>query len=188
MPLTPPAHSQPIRGLKRAEYDQLIRQGVFGDERVELVFGQIVEMSPIDPAHVEGVSCVDKILTLALRDRAKVICQGALAATDDSEPEPDIYVTAAGSYWHELPSRAYLVVEVARSSLVYDRGAKAFLYGISEVDEYWVVDLVHGTIEVRRDRHDGQWRSVQTFGRGDSVAMLAFPDVRVAVSDVVPPE
>ena len=188
MTAAPPVQHQPIRGLKRLEYEQLVKQGAFRDERVELVFGQVVAMSPIDPAHIESTSRLDRLLTVALLGRAKVICQGAIAATDDSEPQPDIYVTAEGSYWRELPARAFLVVEVARSSLAYDRGEKAFLYGVSEVDEYWIVDHVHGTIEAHRDREAGQWRSVQTFRRGESVSMLAFPDVHVAVSDVVPPE
>jgi Uma2 family endonuclease len=188
MSVAPPVQHQPIRGLKRVEFEQLVKQGAFRDERVELVFGQVVAMSPIDPAHIESTSRVDKLLTMALHGRAKVICQGAIAATDDSEPQPDIYVTAEGSYWHELPARAFLVVEVARSSLAYDRGEKAFLYGISKVDEYWIVDHVHGTIEVYRDGDAGQWRSIQTFRRGEVVTMTAFPDVQVAVSDVVPPE
>ena len=188
MTATPPLQHQPIRGLKRVEYEQLVKQGAFRDERVELVFGQVVAMSPIDPAHIESVSTILEILIARLQGRAKLVCQGPIAATDDSEPEPDIYVTSTGKYWHALPSRAFLVVEVARSSLAYDRREKAFLYGISDVDEYWVVDHVHGVIEVRRDRLEGQWRSIQTLGRGETVAMLAFPDVEVAVSDVVPPE
>lgn len=188
MTAAPPIQHQPIRGLKRVEYEQLVKQGVFRDERVELVFGQVVAMSPIDPAHVESTSRLFKMLAIKLDGRAKVIFQGPIAATDDSEPEPDIYVTTEGSYWCELPARAYLVVEVARSSLAYDRGEKAFLYGVSEVDEYWIVDHVHGTIEVHRDRDAGRWRSVQTFRRGEVVTMQAFPDVHIAVSDVVPPE
>ena len=76
---------------------------------------------------------------------------------------------------------------MARSSLAYDRGTKAFLYGISDVDEYWVVDHVHGTIEVHRDREQGEWRSITVHQRGDVVSMLAFPDVQIAVADILPP-
>ncbi len=179
---------QPVRGLKRSEYDRLVALGVFGDERVELVFGTVVAMSPIDPAHTEAVATLDEWLQRALAGRARIRCQSSFAATDDSEPEPDIYVTPLGTYWREHPSRAYLVIEVARSSLAYDRNEKALLYGISEVDEYWIVDQLNGLVEVRRDRRDGTWRSVQTYRRGDTISVLAFPDVSIAVADVLAPE
>ena len=182
-----PITNQPLRKLSRREYDQLVLQGVFGDERVELVFGMVVAMSPIDPSHVQSTARLSKILTIALGDRAQVICQAPIAATDDSEPEPDVYVTPAGDYWHEHASRAHLLVEVANTSLAYDRGEKAMLYGISQVDEYWIVDLVHGLVEVRRDRDGGAWRSITVFRRGDSIQVLAFPDVVVDVSDILPP-
>ncbi len=178
---------QPIRGLKRAEYHQLGELGAFRDERVELVFGQVVEMSPIDPSHDESVTRINKHLTIALGDRAVVRCQSSFAASDDSEPVPDFVITAPGAYWQDHPSRAFLLIEVARSSLRYDRGEKALLYGISQVDEYWVVDLENGLVEVRRDRHDGEWRSLQTFHRGDTLAMQMFPDVTIAVAEILPP-
>jgi Uma2 family endonuclease len=179
---------QPIRGLKRVEYERLAELGVFGDERIELVFGTIVAMTPIDPAHVESTVRVHELLFRQLGGRARVICRAPFAASDDSEPEPDVYVTPLrDDAWTHHPTRAYLVVEVARSSLAYDRSEKVFLYGISEVDEYWIVDQVHGVIEVRRDRDAGTWRSIETFRRGDTVAMRAFPDVSVAVADVLPP-
>lgn len=179
---------QPVRGLKRTEYDRLVELGVFGDERVELVFGEVVALSPIDPAHTEAVCVLDEQLQRALAGRARVYCQGAFAATDDSEPEPDIYVTPLGSYWKEHPSRAFLVIEVARSSLPYDRHEKAMLYASSEVDEYWIVDQVNAAVEVRRDRRAGEWQTVETFQRGDAISLVAFPDVSIAVADLLPPE
>jgi Uma2 family endonuclease len=179
---------QPIRGLKRAEYDRLIDLGVFGeDERLELVFGQVVQMSPIGNWHHTAVRILNAQLTVALAGRAGVSCQGPFAATDDSEPQPDIYVTDPEPSWNAKPSRAYLVIEVAQSSLEYDRGEKAALYAQSAVEEYWIVDLENMLVEVRREARDGQWRSIQTFRRGEAIAMLAFPDVLIAVADVLPP-
>ncbi len=179
---------QPIRGLKRVEYEQLVKLGVFGDERVELVFGAVVQMSPIDPAHDEAVSNLMEVLVLALAGRARVRCQSPFAASDDSEPQPDIYVTALGDYWHEHPSRAFIAIEVAQSSLAYDRSEKALLYGMSEIDEYWVVDQVHGFVAVHRDRRDGRWQSLQTFQRGETISLVAFPDVTIRCDAVLPPE
>ena len=176
-----------IRPLKRAEFERLAAAGSFEDERVELLFGVVVEMAPVGPPHSESVCRLDAHLQRLLGDRARVRCQGPYAASDISEPLPDLLVFPNGNYWREHPQQALLVIEVASSSLRRDRGIKSVLYATSEVDEYWIVDLDQGTIEVHRDRVDGRWTSVQTFRRGARVAMLAFPDVAIDVSEVVPP-
>lgn len=178
---------QPVRGLKRAEYDRLVELGAFERERVELVFGQVVEMSPMGDLHWHAVRILHEKLVLALHGRAAVASQLPFNATDDSEPEPDVYVAPLESPWHGKPSRAHLIIEVSDSSQAYDRGEKALLYALSDVDEYWIVDLEHGCVEVRRDRRDGRWRSLETFHRGDAIALLAFPDVAIDVADVLPP-
>lgn len=183
---SPSVTNQPMRRLRRAEYDALVALGTFQNERVELVFGQVVAMSPIDPSHARSTTLLAKQLTIALGARAEVHCQQPIAATDDSEPEPDVYVTSGGS-WTEHASHAYLVVEVARSSLAYDRTEKALLYGLAEVEEYWIVDIEHGLVEVRRDRDRGAWRTISTHRRGETIAMRAFPDVTIDVSSVLPP-
>jgi Uma2 family endonuclease len=179
--------SLPVRPLKRVEYEKLAAEGFFKDERVELVFGVVVAMTPIDPAHGESVDRLDDMLRRQLAGRARVRCQGAFAATEDSEPQPDIYVFPNGDYWDAQPDRAYLVIEVARSSLDYDRDTKSLLYGVSQVDEYWIVNHAEDVIEVYRDRHDGRWRTMTTHRRGDTIAMVGFPDVQIAVTDVLPP-
>ena len=182
--LIPP---QQIRRIRRVEYERLVADGFFHDERVELVFGTVVEMTPIDPAHSESVDKVDRLLMRKLGDRARVRCQSPFAATDDSEPQPDVYVVPNGDYWRAHPDRAFLVVEVSRSSLEYDRAVKSLLYGFSVVDEYWIVNHVDGVVEVRRDRRDGVWNTVTVHQRGEVVSMLAFPDVQIPVAEILPP-
>jgi Uma2 family endonuclease len=187
-PEPPQFAGRPLRKMSRAEYDKLVELGYLTKaDKVELVFGMVVAMSPTDHAHAKSQALIAKVLTIALGDRAEVLCASPFAAGDDSEPEPDIYVTAPTG-WGEHPSHAHLVVEVARSSLRYDRTTKALLYALSDVDEYWVVDHVHGTVEIYRDRDDGRWRTMTTHGRGETVAPRAFPDVTVAVAEIVPPE
>lgn len=179
--------NQPLRRYSRVEYDDLVRKGAFQEDRVELVFGQVVAMSPIDPVHVRSTHTLHRKLSHAIGRRATVFCQMPIAATQDSEPEPDIYVTPGEPSWNEHASRAYLVIEVANSSLAYDRTEKALLYSMAQVDEYWIVDLVNGLVEVRRERDAGVWRSISTYRRGDTVHMLAFPDVDIEVSEILPP-
>jgi Uma2 family endonuclease len=177
----------PIRPLKRVEYERLAADGCFEDERVELLFGVVVPMAPIDPSHSESTEVIGEALRRKLGERARVRRQNPFAASDISEPEPDVLVVPNGDYWREHPARAYLVVEVARSSLQRDRGPKLALYALADVEEYWIVNHVDGVVEAYRDRHAGEWRSRSTHRRGDTVAMAAFPDVAVAVSEVLPP-
>ena len=177
----------PLRPLKRVEFEKLAADGFFDNERVELIFGMVVTMPPIDAAHGESVDRLDDVLRRRLAGRARVRCQGAFAATDDSEPQPDIYVFPLGDYWHANPDRALLVIEVARTSLEYDRDTKTVLYGVSQVDEYWIVNHVEGLVEVYRDRRKGRWRTMTTHARGETISPLAFPDVQIAVSEILPP-
>lgn len=179
--------SEPVRPLKRVEYDRLVAEGFFEDEKVELLFGQVVPMTPIDPAHHESTYRVANLLRRSLGERARVREQSSLAASDISEPEPDVAVVPEIDYWKEHPAKAFLIVEVARSSLRRDKGPKALLYGLAEVDEYWIVNHVDEVVEVYRDRHNGEWRQRTTHSRGDTIAMIAFPDVQVAVSEILPP-
>lgn len=177
----------PLRPLKRVEYDRLAAEGFFEDERVELLFGLVVPMSPIDPAHNESVYRVRRALERQLGARARVRDQSSFAASEISEPEPDIAVVPEVDYWREHPSKAFLIVEVALSSLRKDKGPKALLYGLADTDEYWIVNHVDAVVEVYREHHDGEWRQRTTYQRGDTIAMVAFPDVEVAISEILPP-
>lgn len=175
------------RPLKRAEYEHLVRDGFFDDDKVELLFGMVVPMSPTDRAHAESVFRIGDTLRRQLGSRARVETQVPLAARDDSEPEPDLVVIPDRSDWTHHPTRAFLVVEVARSSLRKDRGPKALLYSLGDVDEYWIVDHVNAQVEIHRDRADGAWRNITRHARGETIAMATFPDVTIAVADILPP-
>lgn len=179
--------NEPIRPLKRVEYERLAAEGCFADERVELLFGVVVPMTPIDPEHAESTEVLAELLRSRLRGRARVRSQNPFAASDISEPEPDVIVVPNRDYWHEHPASAYLVVEVARASLRRDKGPKAVLYGQAQVDEYWIVNHEDGVLEVYRDPHAGEWRTRSTHARGEVIAMSAFPDVEIAVADILPP-
>ena len=179
--------NQPVRPLKRVEYDRLAAEGFFADERVELLFGMVVPMTPPDPEHSESTYQVLRLIQARIGDRARVREQIPFAASDISEPEPDVIVYPDGDYWKEHPGKAFLVVEVSRSSLRKDKGPKTVIYGLADVDEYWIVNHVENVVEVYRDRHDGEWRQRTTHQRGDTIAMVAFPDVKIAVSEILPP-
>lgn len=176
-----------LRPLRRAEYDRLVELGAFRDEHIELLRGQLVAMTPIGSPHSSVVDALTALLHRALGDHARVRCQQPLAALDDSEPEPDVAVVPPGDYWSAHPERAYLVIEVAASSLERDLGFKARLYAEADVEEYWVVDLPARRIVVHRERDGGVWKRVTSHDRDDTVAPKRFPDARIRIAELLPP-
>ena len=179
-----PAPEQ-IRPLRRVEYDQLVALGTFEGERIELINGALRQMSPIGPPHTSTVDLLNELLVLAFAGRARVRVQGSFAASELSEPEPDFCVLPLRDYHAAHPSEAYLIIEVADSSLRYDRGEKAQLYSACGVPEYWVVNLLERVVEVHREPTPGGYRQVTSVPKGSRLRLLAFPDVELTVDDFV---
>jgi Uma2 family endonuclease len=176
-----------LRGIRRSEFDKLAELGAFGDERVELLYGMVVKMSPKGPAHESASQRMTRIFVRAFEGRASVRIQAPFAASDGSEPEPDAALVPLGDYADAHPSSAYLVVEIAQSSLSLDRGTKATLYAECGVREYWIVNLVDDRVEVHTEIVRGAYARVAHYGRGDRIRVLAFPEVEVEVEDILPP-
>jgi Uma2 family endonuclease len=174
-----------VRPIRRAEYEALAESGAFRDEKVELVYGRIITMSPQGDLHAFVIRRLNMILAPALVGRADVGVQLPFAASDISLPEPDFAVTAVGHMTH--PSQAFLVVEVAVSSLDYDRHTKARLYAEAGVPEYWVIDVPHQRLERFREPRDGRYTVATQHVRDESVALLSFPDVTVRLAEIFPP-
>ncbi len=174
-----------IRPLRRVEYDQLVSLGAFQNERIELLEGVLVAMSPIGAPHSATVDRLTRLLVLALSDRATVRCQGPFAALEFSEPEPDFALIPLGEYDTDHPSTAYLIIEVAESSLALDRGKKLRLYASCSVPEYWIVNLPERCIEVHTQPAPGAYAKVERYERGQSIQLVTFNDVSLAVSDVL---
>jgi Uma2 family endonuclease len=173
--------------ITRVEYERLARRGALEDARVELLYGRIVSKSPIGGAHRYSVRHLARILVVALTDRANVEVQSSFAAPDESEPEPDLLVVPPGDYLDAPPSRAWLIVEVADSSLTRDR-AKARLYAAAGVTEYWIVNLPEAVVDVHREPRAEGYASVERRGRGDVVRLVSFADIEVRLAEVLPPE
>jgi Uma2 family endonuclease len=83
------------------------------------------------------------------------------------------------------PADVLLLVEIADSSLTYDRKTKARVYARAGIEDYWIVNLVDGAVEVHRDPVRGRYRSIQAYGRGEAIQPLAFPEISVAVGDIL---
>lgn len=176
-----------LRPLKRDEYDRMIELGMFTGESVELLHGLLVAREPQGPEHIDLTGDIHRLLVLALDQRAKVRSHSGLAASDDSEPEPDVSVVAPGDYRKKKATTALLVVEVSQTSLRKDRSVKADLYAKAGVPEYWVVNLVDRVLEVRDRPENGTYGRLVTLRPGSRVTLVAFPDVTFAVDEILPP-
>jgi Uma2 family endonuclease len=176
-----------IRLIRRVEYDQLVQLGLFEDERIELLGGVIVEMTRPGTRHSESVNRAMKaFFVLEFQGRARVRVQMPLALDEFSEPQPDLALVPAADYSHEHPSTSLLLIEIADASLRKDTRVKAALYAAQGVREYWIVNLVDDVIEVRRDPAPSGYRTLTTYGRGETVSPLEFPDLVVAVDEILP--
>jgi len=182
--LTDPLESLPPRKLKLVEYEQLVALGAFEDERVELVFGEILPMSPQGTPHAWLVNYLHNRLAAALAGRAVVRAHSGIRAVGESLPEPDVAVFPVDADRPDQhPDRLWLVIEVADSSRRKDLGPKARLYAMTGIPVYWTIDLVKRLVRVHSDPVDGEYRVVQTVlpGQGASLVVPAFPDVSVAI-------
>jgi Uma2 family endonuclease len=175
-----------IRPLRRAEYDRLVQLGCFEDERIELLDGLLVATSPQGAPHMYVIQKLCKMLTLAIGERAIVRGQGPLAISDDSEPEPDVALVPNEDYSHEHATWAFLVVEVAETSLRKDRLVKAAMYARAGIPEYWIVNLEERAVEVYRAPRGGAYASVTAHEPHETLAPEAFSDVKVPVAEVLP--
>jgi Uma2 family endonuclease len=169
-------------------YHRMAEAGIFApDERVELIDGEILQMVPIGSEHGSVTSALVQRFVLALRDEAFVTGSMPLRLDALNEPEPDVLVlrSRADRYRDELPGPAdvLLVVEVAKSSLDYDRSVKAPLYAAAGVGELWIVDLVNRRVEVRREPSADGYRRVEAHTEG-TLASAALDAARVDLDDL----
>jgi len=174
------------RPLRRVEYERLAEEGFFEDERIELINGVILEMSPQNVPHSNPIQLLTRLLVPPLVGRADVRVQLPFAADDFSLPEPDFAVVSPTLSQVEHPSQAFLVIEVANSSLQFDRSTKADLYARVGVPEYWVVNVVDRVVERHLEPRGRAYARVDTLRPGDTIALSAFPDVSVDVAALFP--
>ena len=173
-----------FRPLKRVEYDRLVELGAFEDEKLELLRGALVTMSPQKGPHAHAASWLTDLLARALGDRALVRCQCPLAIADDSEPEPDVAVVPRTRYRSEHPTAAYLVVEVADSSLRKDREVKRDIYAEAGVPEYWIVNVREQVVEVYRTPVEGRYTERRQVGADVRLRLVEFPDVEIVLAEL----
>jgi len=172
-----------------AEYYRMGEVGILKpDDRVELIRGEIVGMSPIGDRHAAFVNNLNELLVLRLAGQARVSVQNPVVLGDHSVPQPDLAVLRRRPvpYKAAPPTEGdvVLLIEVAETSLRYDRTTKLRLYAEMGMAEYWVVDCEAETIQTHRDPTGDGYRAASMIDRDAEVSPVAFPDVRLALRDV----
>lgn len=174
-----------LRIIRRDDYERMVEAGLFEDERIELLRGALVAMSPQGTRHAHVITSIVTLLIERLGRRVAVRCQMPFAAGADSVPEPDIVVVPVMDYSTFMPQQAHLVVEVAETSLHKDRVLKSDLYAEAEVPEYWLVDLAHDAVEVRTLPVAAKYTRTDIFAAADAIRPRAFPDVDIRVREIL---
>ncbi len=168
-----------------AEFHRMAEAGILTeDDRVELIEGEMIEMTPIGSHHAGTVKRLLAAFDEQLKGAAIVSVQDPIVLAPDSEPQPDLsilryrddYYTKA----HPGPGDILLVIEVADTTAKYDREVKLPLYARHDIPEVWLVDLEEGRLEVHNGPETGEYRHVD-YHRSGEVAPLAFPDMKISM-------
>ena len=165
----------------------MVEAGILGKrDRVELIQGEIVQMSPIGSRHFAFVINLNRLLVVRLANDALVSVQSPVILTDDTEPQPDLAVLRPRAYKER---KAYaddvlLLIEVADTPLAYDRTTKLRLHAEAGIPEYWIVDCTAEAVEVHRDPSEDRYRDVSRFAAPATLTLQAFPDVTLTLAEV----
>lgn len=164
--------------------------GILGPhDKVELINGEIIHMSPVGTTHQATIDKSSRILNRFSLDDAIIRVQGPIQINDLSEPEPDILLLKAKEDFyadqHPGPTDTLLLIEVSNSSLEYDKTIKLQLYATADVPVYWVVNIPDNQVEVYQNPDGDIYKSISIFKLDETIPLLDFPNCNVAVSTIL---
>lgn len=172
------------------EYEELGRAGIFdGEKRVELLNGEIVVMSPIGYRHATAVNRLTKFFVLHARDRYIVSPQHPVKLDPRSAPQPDLallHPSCDSSGETPTSSDVFLIIEIADSTVQYDRQDKGPAYALQDIQEYWLLNLEQNRLEIFRSPKAGAYRQQIIREAAATASPLAFPDLELRVGDFLP--
>lgn len=170
------------------DYHQMIETGLLDERKVELVNGEIIEMSPEGAPHSSYCGEIAEYLRRILGDRAKVREAHPITLVTNSEPEPDIAIVRNRSTLyrdrHPHPEDIFWLIEIANSTLAKDLGTKKDLYGNAGIAEYWVLNLQTTKLIVFRDLGKSGYQSETSLTTG-IISPLAFPDLEIDIQQLL---
>ncbi len=167
----------------------MIAAGVFHPQaRLELIDGEIINMTPQGTLHATTIQLVEDLLRSNFATGYSVRVQMPLALDDNSEPEPDLAVVTGSprDYRDAHPSSAVLIVEVADATLAFDRETKKRVYARNGIPEYWILNLVDQKLEAYRQPEGEDYTHKQVIAAGAQVSPLAAPGAGIPVAELFP--
>jgi len=178
------------RWFSVAEYDRMIETGIFPeDDRIELIEGEVVKMSPIGNFHAACVKRSTAIFYHLVARLVVISVQDPIQLDDYSKPQPDIALLKPRQDFYvqspPTPADILLIVEVADSSVAYDRGVKIPLYACAGIPEVWLVDLPREVIEIYAQPANGVYESFREARRGDHLTLASLPKLNLRVDDIL---
>jgi Uma2 family endonuclease len=180
-----------IRLLTSVEYYQMMESGIIREgERVELISGQIFTMAAKGTRHTLSTRKLFKHLLALIGDRADVQSQDPITLPNNSEPEPDIVIAKLRSddyvNSHPVPADIILLIEVADSSIKFDRETKAPLYAAAGITEYWIVNLIDDRLEIYRQPEGDIYTSIEIITPPRSISLPQFSDITLNIGNFFP--
>jgi Uma2 family endonuclease len=181
----------PLRLWSVDEYHRILEAGILTvEDKVELLEGKIVQMSPQDPPHASTTQWAGSYLARLLGDRAFIRSQLPITLPPDSEPEPDIAVVRVDrrAYFdhHPAPEEIFLLIEIADSTLAKDRRQKAKTYAKANIPEYWVVDVNKRQVYIFRQPEADVYTQTFLLSEEEAIALVAFPEITVSLRQLFP--
>ena len=172
------------------EYDRMIEAGIFASQdRLELIRGEIIQMSPIGRRHAAHVRRLNTLLSEKLCQQAIVDIQNPIELDDYSEPKPDVAILRLSSDFyasaHPQPSDILLLIEVADTTVESDRSIKIPLYAENGIAEVWLININAQCVEIYRQPTATGYQSIQFFYRGQTIAMQAFPKIQLTIEEIL---
>ena len=159
-------------------------------DRIELLNGEIIIMHVIGYRHSQAVTNLNADLSEQARRRYMISPQNPVVLEEYSAPQPDIVVVPASrrkANRHPTPAEVFLIIEVSDSSLEYDRGDKMRAYAACGITEFWILNLEDGVLEIYRQPEGDDYRERFTIPADGTASPLAFPDVSIALAEIIPP-
>ena len=176
----------PRRRFTVAEYHRMAKAGILmEDDPVELIAGEILEMSPTGQGHIRAVNRLNQTLVLQLGTSAFVSVQNPIGLADNSEPEPDIVFLRGTDGGTANVADVLLVIEVAETSRDYDRNVKFPMYAAAGIAESWLFDLAGVAIERHSEPSADGYRLIARAGRGESLTSTVLPGVTFSVDAIL---
>jgi Uma2 family endonuclease len=172
------------------EYEKMATEGIIKpDEKVELIRGEIIKMSPMGTRHAAGIARLTQLLYRKFGDLILLGVQNPIRLNNNSQPEPDLSLLIPRSDFYvaayPCPQDIYLIIEVSDSTLDYDRYTKISLYAEANIKEVWIVNLKEECLEVYRYPLHGSYQAIQKYYRGEIIFIESFPEIELTLIEIL---